>query len=325
MQFQSQARPPAGVVYDADLGNTIDDALALAALFGFQGKNQTRVLSVCTTKSSLNAAIFADVLVRFYTGPPSPFAVAMPIGLALGKGSADTPMMTAVLEKPVHARDIRQMNDTADPLAVFRNALSAQFDGNAIVYLSGPATNLAAALALPGIKPLISAKVKYLVAAVGNYAGGVPDPQVLADIPAAKRLFSEWPTPVVAVGTEMADAVTFPAASLEKDFAWSENHPLVDAYRAFQTMPYDAKGAPLAAAIYAVNPTENYFKHSNPGTIAVGDDGKVMWTAAGTGKHSYLIADPSQQATLQQLLVEVVSAKPVPRGPRFRPQQKKKQ
>src|ERR1035438_3659125 len=74
MQFQSPAKPPVGIVFDADLGNTIDDALALAMLFGFQGKNESRVLSVSTTKSSLAAAIFADVLVRFYTGEPGPFA-----------------------------------------------------------------------------------------------------------------------------------------------------------------------------------------------------------------------------------------------------------
>ena len=73
MQFQPQGKPSVGIVFDADFGNTIDDALALAMLYGFQGKNEARVLSVSTTKSSLNAAIFADVLVRFYTGEPSPF------------------------------------------------------------------------------------------------------------------------------------------------------------------------------------------------------------------------------------------------------------
>src|SRR5674476_332359 len=97
MQFQSPGKPPVGIVFDADLGNTIDDALALAMLFGFQGRNESRVLSVSTTKSSLNAAIFADVLVRFYTGEPGPFAPAMPIGLSLaGNMAATTPMLEAV-------------------------------------------------------------------------------------------------------------------------------------------------------------------------------------------------------------------------------------
>ena len=43
MQF-GQGKPPVGTVFDCDMGNSIDDALALAMLYGFQGKNETRVL-----------------------------------------------------------------------------------------------------------------------------------------------------------------------------------------------------------------------------------------------------------------------------------------
>jgi hypothetical protein len=32
MQFQGQGKPPVGSVFDSDLGNTIDDALALEML-----------------------------------------------------------------------------------------------------------------------------------------------------------------------------------------------------------------------------------------------------------------------------------------------------
>src|SRR5215470_344445 len=133
MQLQTQTKPSVGIVFDADLGNAIEDALALASLYGFQGKSESRVIAVSTTKSSLNAAIFADSLVRFYTGDPGAFGVASPIGMPLGKASPDTPLMTAVLGKmnpegqPAFPHAIRTMNDTADSVAVFRNALSAQF------------------------------------------------------------------------------------------------------------------------------------------------------------------------------------------------------
>ncbi len=154
------------MVFDADLGNTIDDALALALLYGFQGKNEERVISVSTTKSSLKAAIFADILVRFYTGEPNPFAGVIPIGLSLsGAMAADTPLLDAVVAKSQFPRAIVRMNDTADPLALIRNALSAQFDQNAIVVLAGPATNLAGVLAMPGSRQLIAQKVRCLTIA----------------------------------------------------------------------------------------------------------------------------------------------------------------
>src|SRR5438128_11844556 len=100
MQIFGTGKPPVGVVYDASFGNTIDSALALALLYGLQGKNESRVISVSVSKSCLNAAIFADVLVRFYTGEPNPFAGVTPIGLTLsGKMAEDTPIIASVVGK----------------------------------------------------------------------------------------------------------------------------------------------------------------------------------------------------------------------------------
>jgi hypothetical protein len=316
MQFQPQGKPPVGMVFDADLGNTIDDALALAMLFGFQGKNESRVLSVSTTKNSLQAAVFADVLVRFYTGEPGPFAGAMPIGLALsGKMAAPNAMLEAVTGNPKYPRNIVKMNDTADPVALIRNALSAQFDQNAIVVLTGPATNLAGLLALPGSAALIEKKVRTLV--VGC------DAVTMSDLPAAKRVVAEWPTPIVVAGSELGDAFPFPAASIEKDFAWSEAHPLVAAYRAYRPMPYDAPAVAMAAALYAVRPQENYFKVSEPGALTVADDGRLRLAPAAGGKHHTLSADPAQKDRILQIYAETASTKPVGRAQRFRPPQKK--
>src|ERR1019366_2743185 len=152
------------------------------------------------------------------------------------------------------------------------NALSAQLDQNAIVLLTGPATNLAGLLALPGAPPLIAQKVRYLVVAA--------DPLTMSDLPAARRLFAEWPTPVAIVPAELGDALPFPAASIDRDFAWSDAHPLVAAYRAFRPMPYDAPAVALAAALYAVRPQENYFQLSGSGTVTVAADGRIRLAPA---------------------------------------------
>src|SRR5215471_8008225 len=168
MQIYGMGKPSVGVVYDASFGNSIDSALALALLYGLQGKNESRVVSVTVSKSSLNAAIFANIVVRFYTGEPNPFSGLTPIGLSLsGKMPNDTPIITSVISKPDYARDVTKLNDTADPVATIRNALTAQHDQNALVVLAGPATNLAGVLALPGFKPVIKAKVRRLVIAGG--------------------------------------------------------------------------------------------------------------------------------------------------------------
>jgi hypothetical protein len=294
MQFFGGGKPSIGVVYDASFGSTIDGALALALLYGLQGKNESRVISVTVSKGGINAAIFADVLVRFYTGEPNQFAGPTPIGLLLaGKPAADTPMIASVVGKPDYPRDITKMNDTADPVATIRNALSAQFDQNALVVLAGPATNLAGVLALPEGKGLIKAKVKLLTIAA--------DDQFASDAAAQKKVLAEWPSPIAIAGKDVGEAIPFPGAAIEKDFAWSEKHPIVDAWRANRAGAYDAPATALAAALYAVRADKNYFKLTER-TLSI---------------------DPAQKEAVQQAYVELASTKPVGRPVRFRPPQKK--
>ncbi len=336
MQF-GQGKPPVGVIFDSDLGNGIDDILTLAVLYGVSGKGESRVVGVSVSKPNLKAAALCDALVRFFSAETGAFQPAafggggsLPVGLALkGKNPDETPLMKAVLRdtgegKPLFNHTINEMNDTADPLAVIRNSLSAQFPQNAIVVLGGPATNLAGVVALPPSKALIENKERLLVAAVGAYPEGPADPAIAADLPAARKVFAEWPGPVLAVGSEVGAALPFPGASLETAFAWAPSHPLVEAYKAYRQMPYDAPAAGPAGILQAIRPQENYFKLSEPGTISVLDDGRTRFTPGAGGKHQYLVVDPAQKERVLQAYVELASAKPVPRAPRFRPGQKKK-
>ena len=328
-QFFGQGKPPLGVVFDSDMDAGIDDALALAMLFGFEGKNEARVISISINRSNLQTAAFCDAVARFYADPAggegsSPFArPAMPIGMALNVApSPDAPMLAAALAKrtaegkPLYRHAIEKLNDTADVSALIRNALSAQFDQNAVVVATGPATNLARLLQLPGSAELIAQKVQFLCIATG-------DEKTKRDIAAAKKLFALWPTPIVAAGQEIGSALLFPGASIEKDFSWSPAHPVADAYRAYRPMPYDAPATALAAVLYAVRSKENYFKLSEPGTIGVQDDGHMKLTPSPEGKHRRLMLDPAQSEKIVQIYTEMAGARPAPRQPRFRLQQKK--
>lgn len=308
-QFFGQGKPPLGIVFDSDMGNGIDDALALAMLFGFEGKNESRVISISVANSNLQAAAFCDAVARFYSEPPAGTSLGafarppMPIGMALNApATPDAPMLAAPLAKrtpegkPLYRQAIEKLNDTADVAALIRNALSAQFDQNAVVVVTGPATNLAQLLQLHGASELIAQKTQFLC---------VVDEKINRDIDAARKLFAQWPTPIVAVGPEIGNALLFPGASIETDFSWSPAHPVADAYRAFRPMPYDAPSTALAAVLYAVRAKENYFKLSAP-----------------EGKHRRLILDPAQSERIVQVYTGMASARPVPRQ-RFRGPQKK--
>lgn len=334
MQFPGQGKPPLGIIYDSDFGNRIDDALALALLYGFDGRNQARVVSMSVTKSNLKAAAMCEAIGRFYGGAVSGAIFAtgrtLPLGMATnGKMAEDTPMITVPLSRktasgaPVYSHGINRLEDTAEVPALLRNAFTSQYDQNCAVVLAGPATNLVTVLGLPGIQDLIRAKVRYLVISGGAFPEGAPEFNIKSDIAAARKLLAEWPTPVFFTGSEIGDQLPFPAASIEKDFAWSTDHPVVDAYRAFKAMPYDAPTWDMTAVLYAVKPEDGYFRLSEPGTVTVQDDGRTKFTPSAQGRHRYLILDPAQRERILKTYVELASAKPVPRVPRFRQQQKK--
>ncbi len=335
MQFPGQGKPPLGIIYDSDFGNRIDDALALALLYGFDGKGQARVVSMSVTKSNLKAAAMCEVIGRFYGGAVSGAIFAtgrtLPLGLATdGKMAEDTPMLTVPLERknaagaPVYNHGIHTLVDTAEVPALIRNAFTSQYDQNCAVVLAGPATNLASVLALPGVKDLIKAKVRHLVISGGAFPDGPPEFNMKQDIAAARKVLAEWPTPVFLAGHEVGEQILFPASSIEKDFAWSTDHPVVDAYRAYKAMPYDAPTWDMLAVLQAIKPGDGYFKLSEPGTVTVLDDGRTKFTAGPQGLHRHLILDPEQKERILKTVTELASARPVPRVPRFRQQQEQK-
>lgn len=317
MQFPGQAKPAVGIIYQTSMSRP-DAALALAMLHGYAGKREARLSAVAVTSAGLAAAQFCDSLARFYSslGPPPDSNRMLPVGLSADPPlPPDLPMVKAVVDRrnekgePQYARSINDITDTSEVLALIRNALTAEAPGNGVMILGTPATHLTRLLGMPGMAALITAKVKTLVISHG--------PQ---DAAAAKQLIAEWPTPVVLCGKDVGDALPYPAASIEKDFAWAPAHPVADAYRAFKQGSYDAPSWDMAAMLYAVHPDAGFFQLSEPGTIEALDTG-WRFTPSAAGKHRRLIADPAQKEKIIQAYIEIASAKPVAPRRRQRPAQ----
>ena len=321
MQFPGAAPPSVGVLFDSAF-DRIDDLLALALLYGLDGKGEMRMSAVTLSRPDFAAAQFCDIVKRFYAGAGGGFGfgASFPVGLAaVGQGKPQAkplPAYPTLLAKtgddgaPLYKPALESFVDTGDPATVLRNALTASQPHNTIVIAGGPLTSLARWLDMRGAKELIALNVLYLAIAAG--------PWIAADVKAAQRVFDDWPTPIYASSVELGDAVRFPASSIEKDFAWSKAHPVADAYRAFGTMPYDAPAPAMAASLYAVRPTAGYFKLSGPGVFRASAAG-VEFTASAQGKHQMLMPDEAQTGAVVKALTELASAQPVVRarrGPR---------
>jgi len=312
MQFR-KSKPAPGVFIDSDF-STIDSVLAVAVIYGMQDKNECRMVTISMSRSSLPAAAYLDVVERFFHGPAGNFSQLPAIGMPDRGAPLVTPAAYVMPLKrmkadgsPAYKVQVTRLVDTADPCTLLRNYLEAQYDGNASFVLAGPATNLAAALDFRGLKPLIP-RLKYLV-----FATGPADGNIRADVAAAKRIFAEWPTPIVVAREDLGASLPFPGASIDKEFAaTSPDHPVADAYRAHKAMPYDAPSWAMTAALYAGRPNAGYFKMSDPGVFSIKTDGTLAFTPAADGKHQSLIFDPAQKDRILTDYVQLASAKPVP-------------
>jgi hypothetical protein len=269
---------------------------------------------ITTSRPDLKTVGYVDMVERYYHGPGRNFAQVPPVGMRTeGKPGVTPKAFVAPFDRKkdgaaLYTNQVKSVIDTGDPNTLFRNYLEGQYDQNAFFVLTGPATNLAAALEFRGMKELIAAKIKYLVV-----AGAEGDP------PAAKKVLAEWPTPIVALGPEIGSALEFPGASIDKEFAAANpDNPVADAYRAWDPKLGNTPALASAAALYAGRPKEGYFKVSDPGTLAVREDGRTAFTPSAGGKHRQLIFDPDQKEKVVAALVELASAKPVIRM-RFRP------
>jgi hypothetical protein len=308
-------KPPIGVIYNTSM-NRPDAALALAELYGFEGKRESRMGSVCVVGAGLKAAIFCDMVCRFYQLVPLRNAnQTLPVGLAaVDPLPADPPMVKPAVERKDekgdsrYAHSINKLSDTSLAEAVLRNGVI--FNAEAVVVLSAPATYLAKSLDLLGVKEIYKERVKRLVIV----DTGAPQ----QDVAAIRRIIAEWPTPVFFCGKEVGESLPFPGAAIEKDFAWAPAHPVVDAYRAYKPMPYDTPSYDVAAMHYAVHPDSGFFGLSEPGTLAVSDDGAMKFTPGG-GKIRSLVVEEAKKAETIAAFVAIASAEPAKPQQRFRP------
>jgi len=114
---------------------------------------------------------------------------------------------------------------------------------------------------------------------------------------------------VVTSPFEVGIAINYPATSIENDFKWAPEHPVVEAYKCYMKMPYDRPTWDLTAVLYSVE-GPSYFNISPAGKIEVTDQGATTFTVDENGKHYYLMVDSIQAENIKQHFIQLVSRQP---------------
>lgn len=247
------APSPIGVVYNTSMSRP-DAALALAALYVSASRREARVDAVAVTGSGFDAAVFCDIVARFYTGQARPSSNSvLPIGFAKEDPAPPNPAMVERAVKrtrddgqPQYARLIRAVTDTAAPDALLRNAITLSTD--VVVVLSAPPSWLARSLALAGTPALYKQRVKRVVI--------VDAGDLDRDRDALTALTAALPAAPVICGRAVGETLSIAKSRLA--FSWAPANPVADA------VDVGAQAAvalhDVAALHYALHPDSGFFE-----------------------------------------------------------------
>ena len=310
------------LIFDTDMGNDIDDALALAMIHALESRDECKLLAVTITKDNRYSAPFVDLVNTFYGRPDIPVGVVR---------DGVTPKDSRFTREPSQARDdgkpryphkLRDGSEAPEAVGLLRRVLAEQPDGSVAMVQVGFSTNFARLLTsqpddaspLPGSE-LVREKVRLLSIMAGAFDAKLTADQfkeynIREDLPSSRKLLAEWPTPIVISGFEIGRAILYPARSIRNDFGYVAHHPIREAYELYQEMPYDRPTWDLTSVLYAVRPDHGYFELSPPGKIQVSEDGVTRFEEQADGKHRYLKVQQSQIARIREAMELLCSQPP---------------
>jgi inosine-uridine nucleoside N-ribohydrolase len=294
------AAPPVPVIFDTDMGNDIDDALALAMLHALQSRGEINLVAVTVTKDNPWAGRYVSAVNTFYGRAGIPIGVVKN-GVTREEGNYN--------RKAIEGR-YKYAEQFPGAVEVLQKALTAQPDHSVVLIQVGFSTNLAQLLATPGGKDLAARKVKFLSLMAGDFGGKAAEYNVKMDVASCQKLVAEWPTPLIWSGYEVGRTIKFPATSIAHDFGWAPKHPVVDGYKHYMKFPYDRETWDLTSVLYALRPDSGYFTLSAPGNIEVDAKGVTSFSASPSGRHRYLIVNDAQRARILESMIWL-SSEPV--------------
>jgi inosine-uridine nucleoside N-ribohydrolase len=299
------APTPASIIFDTDMGNDVDDALALAMLHAFASRGEVNLLAVTVSKDNPWAAEYVRLVDEYYGRP------GIPVGIVHnGKTPDDGGYVRKTCELHHRTPDPAAV---ADAVKLLRKTLAGQPDGSVDVLQVGFSTNLARLLDTPADSDspltgadLVKQKVRRLVIMGGDFAPNPkPEYNIMEDIPAATQLMAKWPSDIYISGFEVGKAILYPATSVEHDFP--AGNPVAEAYRFYMKMPYDRPSWDLTTVLYDLRPDRGYFDLSPAGEVTVAPNGITSFHANATGKRYLMKIDATQAATIRDACIWLAS------------------
>ena len=279
LAFPSGAAPR--VVFETDMGNDVDDVIALKMLYSYQEKGMIDLALISVNNADPFSVSFVRMMNRYYGHGDIPVASLSPESLPW-KGMKNS-YVQKVVESGRFSSPIAPEN--LDAVQAYRQLLSSSDDNGIVIISVGFSSTLAALLDSGpdefcedlGLE-LVQRKVRLLSLMGGNFRDSDKrEFNIRHDIQAARRVLSSWPGDILISPWELGAYIFFKADWLEG------SGPVEEAYRAYLPMPYDRECWDQTSVLAAIEPLEKYFTVSIPGRAVVDNSGHTLFEPVDNG------------------------------------------
>ncbi len=310
------------VIFETDMGNDVDDALALALLLHYHDADVINLRAVCCNKARYSAPQYVHLVNCFYGHPE------IPVGQVSGTpldDDANPDYAGKVLAMknpdgtPVFAYPALKNEEIPEAVSLYRKTLATLPDSSTIIVSVGFSTNIASLLESPADEyssltgmELVRQKVRlFSIMACDFKDTDHAEYNVEQNVPAAKFVFDNSPVPVVFTPYEVGTAIMYPAATIDSGFSWAKANPVAEGYKHYLQMPYDRPTWDVIASLYAAEASDRYFSLSPWGKVNIDEQGRSTFTPCENGKHAYLMVNGQQIENTLRRLIETTTYQPV--------------
>jgi hypothetical protein len=292
-EVATKAPAPVQLFLDTDVCVDAGDVAAITCLHGLADKGEADIIGITCVTACPYAPGCVDAVCRWCRRPNIPIGTLKDPGFLTESGYAQ------YMAQHWPNRYGTGATNVPDAVLLFRQVMSQQPDNSVVLVAIGPLRNLAHFLQSKpdGISPLtgrelVAKKVKFLSAMAGLFnkiqdlnPKTYSEWNVQQDIPAARYVVQNWPTPIMFSGFEIGLPITVDASVVRTSPTSPQGYCL-----------RNNSGRPAwdqTSVLYGVRGLANYWTGAMEGRVDVDDKGRTTWHADPASHQGYLMAKMS--------------------------------
>ena len=316
--FYTNAAEPIKIIFDTDMGNDVDDVVALDMFYKYMDEGKVDLLGIISSKREGGSVKFIDAMNTLYGYPNIPVGI---VKTYPEEGYVCTDKRLNYADYTVNAHNykhtITDWNAVEDGYKLIRKLLASQPDKSVTFVTVGFSTNMTRLLAsaadeyspLDG-KSLMAQKAEKVVIMAGNFHERKKEYNVYKDHYAAVRFFAECPVPMYFSDVVLGNSTLYPYQTVENGFKYTENHPLVVAFNYYAQMPYNRPLWDPTAVLFAVEGHKGYASLSKSGYVTVDQASITDFTEDKSSNRYYYKVNDKQRAAIVRRIVELTEHTP---------------